>query len=289
MPPVEVLPWRGRRAHQRQPMRPPRPPPRSQRRRHPPSLDSSAEVNGNSPRAGVSLRNRPMWRIRLTHELPRYLLRGVAIVGIAASARFAIAPPRAIRELVPSRSVAEVDRAAEGYAVLFTRRYLDWNAAESQASTRALESFTGQGVEGNVGLNLPPTGAQHVLWAEVVQSREPGPDEHLYTVAAQTDSEGLLYLTVKVARNTSGALVLVGYPAFVGAPAAGPAAPTPRLREVGEAALATVVERALRNYLAGSSGELDADLTSGAQVSLPTLPLTLEAMKKLAWAPGEGS
>ena len=40
-----------------------------------------------------------------------------------------------------------------------------------------------------------------MYWAEVVQAREPRPDEHVYTVAAQTDTAGLLYLTVAVATH----------------------------------------------------------------------------------------
>jgi hypothetical protein len=118
-----------------------------------------------------------------------------------------------------------------------------------------------------------------------VQEREPVRGEHLYTVAAQTDTAGLLYLTVGVERRADGSLALNGYPAFVGAPASGPAQSPGRLREVGDPALAIVVERALHNYLAASEGELAADLTSGARVSLPTLALTLASVQRLDWSP----
>ena len=53
-------------------------------------------------------------------------------------------------------------------------------------------------MEADAGLELPASGEQHVEWAEVVQAREPAPGEHVYTVAAQTDTAGLLYLTVAV-------------------------------------------------------------------------------------------
>jgi hypothetical protein len=49
------------------------------------------------------------------------------------------------------------------------------------------------------------------------------------------------------------------------------------------------VQRALRNYLAGSPGELAADLTANAQVSLPGVPLSLESIQRLDWTPGGGS
>jgi hypothetical protein len=237
-------------------------------------------------RATVTISTRALWRIRLTHELPRYLLSALSLAGLAASARFAIAPPIPALPASAVRAPAVPDRAAEAYASLFARRYLTWNAAEPQASAHALEPFLGSGIEAAAGLELPPTGEQRVEWAEVVEAREPAPGEHVYTVAAQTDAAGLLYLTVPVERRAGAGLALAGYPAFVGAPATEPARLPEHLREVAEPTLATVVERALRNYLAASSAELAADLSAGARVSLPDQPLTLDSMQRLDWAPG---
>ncbi len=239
-------------------------------------------------RPTVTMANRALWRIRLARELPRYLLCAMSVAGLAASARFAIAPPTPDLPAAAEREPAPPDRAAEAYAALFARRYLTWNAAEPQSSASALEPFLGPGIEPDAGLELPASGEQRVEWAEVVQARAPAPGEQIYTVAAQTDSAGLLYLTVPVARTADGGLALAGYPAFVGAPAAGPAQGPGHLREVDDPALATVVQRALRNYLAASSGELAADLVSGARVSLPGMPLSLESMQRLDWA-AEGS
>jgi hypothetical protein len=239
--------------------------------------------------ARVSVTTHPMWRIRLTRELPRYLLGALSLMGLAASARFAIAPPRAIVPAATVRAPVTPDRSAESYAVLFARRYLSWSAAEPQASARMLESFLGSGMEAGAGLELPASGERRVEWAEVVQAREPLSGEHLYTVAAQTDTAGLLYLTVPVTHLAGGALSLAGYPAFVGAPVSAPALPQAHLREVTEAALATVVDRALRNYLAGSPTELEADLTSEARVSLPALALSLLAVQRLDWSEDGGA
>jgi len=86
--------------------------------------------------------------------------------------------------------------------VLFARRYLSWNAAEPQASMRSLEPFLGSAMESGAGLVIPASGAQRVEWAEVVQAREPSRREHVYTVAAQTDDSGLIYLTVSVERSS---------------------------------------------------------------------------------------
>jgi len=246
-------------------------------------------VAGKQARATVTITSRALWRIRLLRELPRYLLCAMALSGLAASVRFVIAPVRADVAAAPVRQAASADQAAESYAALFVRRYLTWNAAEPLADLHALELFLGPGVEPDAGLELPASGQQHVEWVEVVQAREPVAGEHVYTVAAQTDTSGLLYVTVPVLRTVEGSLALGGYPAFVGAPAAGPAQTAGHLREVDDPALATVVERVLRNYLAASSSELEADLADGARVSLPGVPLSLVSMQHLDWAPGEGS
>jgi hypothetical protein len=125
-----------------------------------------------------------------------------------------------------------------------------------------------------------------VEWVEVAQEREPQPGEHVYTVAAETEPEGLLYLTVAVRRTADGALELAGYPAFVGGPAALPARSEPHPRTVEDGALEAVVRRALANYLAGAGSELEADLVPGAAVATPTLRLQMLDVQRLSWAPG---
>jgi hypothetical protein len=245
---------------------------------------STAPVHGR-----VGIATRPLWRIRVAREWPRYLLSALAVAGIAASARFAIDPPRPVTAKVAPRGPAPPDLAAESFASLFARSYLTWNAADPQAHERDLASFIGAGMEPNAGMQLPSSGEQQVQWTEVVQEREPVSGEQVYTVAAQTDDAGLQYLTVSVVRTAGGSLALGGYPAFVGGPATGPAQTQGHLREVDEPALATVVERALRNYLSASGSELAADLTNEARISLPAVALSLESVQRLDWAPGVGA
>jgi hypothetical protein len=239
-------------------------------------------------RPRVTIATQTIWRVRLTREMPRYLLGALALAGLAASIRFAIAPPH---PRLPGRAriAATSDRAAEAFAVLFTRRYLTWNAADPLSSTRSLQPFLGADAQAASAVQLPDRGSQAVEWAEVTQAREPAPGEHVYTVAAQTDASGLLYLTVGVSRLQGGALALSGDPAFVGPPAATVEPPPAQLRAVEDPALTVVVRRALTNYLSGSSGELDADLTPAARVSLPPAHLSLHEVTRLGWAPGDGT
>ncbi len=240
------------------------------------------------PHATVTIARRPLWRIRLARGLPRYVLYALALVGMLASARFALDPPRAALPASLLRRPPAQDLAAEGFATLFARAYLTWEAQHPEAREHALASFVGPGMDADAGLQPPPSGEQRVQWTQVVQQRSPLAGETIYTVAANTDTAGLLYLTVSVVRRPGGTLALAGYPAFVGPPASGPAPANAdgRLREVSEPALTTVVERALRNYLAGSPSELAADLAPGARVSPPGIQLALQALQSLQWAPG---
>lgn len=231
----------------------------------------------------VLISRRPIWRLRIASDAPRYLLCAVSLAGILASARFAIAPPHASVMPAPDISDAKPDLAAEGYAVLFARSYLTWNAAEPGTGGRALQQFVGAGSEPDLGRELPATGEQRVEWAEVVQEREARVGVHVYTVAAQTDTSGLVYLAVEIERAPGGSVELAAYPAFVGPPALGSAPFQEGVRSVSDPSLRAVVGRALRNYLAGEPAELDADLTTGASVSLPEQGLSLTAVQRIAW------
>jgi hypothetical protein len=248
-------------------------------------------VSAAAPRPTVTVTKRPVWRIRLGRELPRHLLHALAATGLLASARFAVDPPHLRLPTALLRRPAPPDLAAQGFAALFARRYLSWEAQDPEARERALAPFVGSGIDAGAGLQPPAGSEQQVQWTQIVQEREPQTGEHVYTVAAQTDAQGLLYLTVSIVREAGGGLALAGYPALVGAPAFGPAQTSAegRLRQVSEPALATVVQRALRNYLAGSASELASDLTTGAHVSLPGLGLALQSWQSLQWAPGVGA
>ena len=234
-------------------------------------------------KSDVLITRRPMWRLRIASDAPRYLLCALSLAGILASARFAIAPPRASAPSTSGVSTARPELAAEGYAVLFARSYLTWNAADPEAAGHGLQQFVAAAAEPDLGRQLPATGEQRVEWAEVVQEREPRAGEHDYTVAAQTDTSGLVYLAVPIERAPGGAVQLAAYPAFVGPPALGTGALQEGVRSVSDPSLRAVVGRALRNYLAGEPSELAADLTASAVVSLPEQGLSLTAIQRIAW------
>lgn len=250
----------------------------------------------------MSVTPRPLWRLRLRRGLPRHLLHALAVFGLVASARFAIAPPRPVIVRAPAGASAQIDRAGEGFAALFARRYLTWDSANPEAHRLALAPYLGPEMEPEAGFQPPQTGSQRVEWTQVVQAQPDaaggtgpsgaaqageggGTGGGRYTVAVQTDASGLVYLSVGVTRAADGALALSGYPAFVGPPQAATAPAPAQLSEVRDAALSTVVQRALRNYLVGAESELAADILAGAPISLPAAPLALESLDTLDWEP----
>jgi len=226
---------------------------------------------------GVLVTRRPVWRMRLGERVVRVAICAAALVGCAATARDAIAPPRP--RLVAAAPQPAADLAEEGLATLFVRRYLTWTASDPQAQTAGLAQFA--------GFIAPSSGAQAVMWAEVVQVSGGVGGSRVYTVAADTDADGVVYLTVPLVRRSGGAIALAGYPAFVGPPAEAPfTALSDGLPDVTDGSLEVVVTRALRNYLSGASSDLAADLTPGASVAVPTVALTLQDVTSLRWSSG---
>jgi Conjugative transposon protein TcpC len=249
------------------------------------SAEQNAAIEAGSPRgASVAIATRAMWRLHLARRISRYLLYATCASGLLASARFAVDPPRAVRQALAVPESPPADSAAEGYATLFARRYLTWEASQPQLSEQALAPMVGAALAPGAGIVLPPSGAQHVLWAEVVQVRTERKGTHVYTVAAQTDTAGLVYLTVDVERAADGSLAIVGYPAFVGAPQSGPAQGPAQAPEINDRELVAVIERGLRNYLAAAPEELAADLSSHAPIAVPGLAMTLESVQRLGWS-----
>jgi len=234
----------------------------------------------------VVVLRRPLWRLRLGAALTRWVFYGLAGVGLIATARYTVLPPGSPRPA--ARPPAPPDSAEEVFATLFARRYLTWDAADPTLHQQQLAGFAGGELDPDAGFQPPASGAQTVQWADVVQER-PGPEgDRIYTVGAETDHSGLVYLDVDVARDSERRLRLHGYPAIVGPPLVGPATADPDQgqTDVSQRPLAAVVQRALRNYLAGSVFNLAADLTTGARVSSPSQPLRLRDLTSLKWAPG---
>jgi len=231
--------------------------------------------------ARVEVETRPFWRLRLSASMTRWVLYATAAVGIVATIRFALAPPRP--PVVARSPPAVVDQGAEAFASLFARRYVTWSATSPAEHAAGLAAFLNGATDPDLGFGAPTRGSARVLWDEVVQARAVGPDEHLYTVELDTGAAELTYLSVDVIRTASGALQLGRYPALVGPPLVAPAAGLlgGGIGGVSDPSLSAVIGRGLRNYLAGSQANLAADLAPGTVVSPPSDPLTVDQIQGL--------
>jgi hypothetical protein len=225
---------------------------------------------------------RSLRRLRVAASLPRWAVVALACAGLAASARFLIAPPRPVIRTVAG---SHEDHAVRASAVAFTRAYLDLDGQNPDRPRAALAITTGEEPSAQLAPDVPPIVRQRVRWAEVESDRIVARRVHAVVVAADTDRRGIVHLAVNLERRADGALRIVGPPAVVGGAILDDADTDPDARrpEVTDPALSEVSRRALDNYLAGNARNLAADLAATARVSLPDLPLRLERMSDLRW------
>jgi hypothetical protein len=174
------------------------------------------------------------------------------------------------------------DPEVEAFAEAFARTYLTWDPADSERRERQLARFLSRDVDPDAG--MAPDGEQHVNWTAVASERRTG-SRTTVVVAAEVNGEAL-HLAVPVERDERGFLAVAAYPALVGGPATDRGITAPAERDVEDPELRAVSERAVRNYLAGESRNLAADLADDATVALPARRLAVEAVESITWSRG---
>jgi hypothetical protein len=217
---------------------------------------------------------------------PRYLAFGVLVLLLLLGLRSLFFSPAAS---APARAAATADAPSRAFALQFARAYLTYDVDRPAVRSRALAPFLSDAVDAQAGV-FAAGGRQEVIWAEVASDQAALTGGRAITVAAALDTQPLpIYLTVTVAHERGGPLSLVGYPAFVGAPAISRDPPSVRQSPVDDDELTAVVARALRNYLGASAQNLKADLAPGAAVTLPTLPLRVRSVGRIDWLGSSGA
>ncbi len=212
----------------------------------------------------------------------------LALVVIAVAANTVFRPTNHVVERVPD---ARVNAPADAVAQSFTAAYLMVDG-DDEAREKALAAF-GENSAWDVSAG-PTSTARHVAATQVagVSVRADNGDR-IVTVEAQLSTGTTEYLAVRT-RTRGGVVSIVGAPAIVGGPAAGPAlADRETTGEVAPAGVVDVVTRAMRHLLAARAGDLAPDLAPGASVSLPAGSLTLVDVASVVWvtdpAPNAGS
>jgi hypothetical protein len=236
------------------------------------------------PHARVRLETRRLWTLRASLGATRWVMYAVALVGVIATARNVISPPRERVALTAAPRTS--DASAEWFALSFARAYLTWSAASMLHQTE-LSPFLAANADPDAGLRTAVGSSQKVQWLKIADERDRPDGERDYTVAAGTGGGSIRYVVVAVARGADGREVLVRYPALVGAPVPRRASALDRggLPLVTNAAVIAVLDRALRNYVDASSQNLAADLAPGANVTPIAPGLSLRGVLRLAAEP----
>ena len=214
----------------------------------------------------------------------RWVLYAVALCGVLATARTAIAPP--LQRLVAVETPRTSDAGAQWLALRFVRAYLTWSGDPS-VHERALAPFLGIADDPDAGMTPAVGSSEQVRSLNIAGARNlPGGGQE-YTVAADTGNGTVRYVEVALAHGPHGGEVLAHYPAFVAPPAPeragaldGGALPT-----LTGGAVVAVLDRALRNYLGASNENLAADLAPGALVDPIATGLSLRSVQRLALEP----
>jgi hypothetical protein len=246
---------------------------------------SEAAVAQSRPR--VEEIRRGVRRSRLAARAPRHLAAAAFLVLACLGLRTIILAPRTVA--TPTRPAASAGAPSEDLALHFARAYLTYDAAEPAGREEALAPYLPDDLSAGAGFSAA-AGSRRVLWEDVASDQPSLQGARVITVAAQVSgSAAPLYLAITVRHRSGRPLSLVGYPALVGAPAISRSAAEPARQAVTEPEVTEVVDRVLRNYLAGSAPELRADLTDDAQVTLPTIALRIRRVVEVDWVGGPGS
>jgi hypothetical protein len=183
---------------------------------------------------------------------------------------------------VPPRNAMTTDLAAQAFAEAFARAYLTWDSTAPEMHERAVSRFIGADVDPAAGLVMPSTGSQRVRWTSAVADEATDDARRIVTIAAET-SRGLLHLAVSVARDDEGLLFVSSAPAVVGPPGHSTKGAGSPETEVDVEQLRSVAARVVRNYLAGESDDVAADLHPRAVISLPDLRLKVRSTDAITW------
>lgn len=227
---------------------------------------------------------RTIRRSRALARAPRHIATAALAVLVCLGLRSLLLAPSA--PVADTRPTAAADAPSEDLALRFARAYLSFDATDPAARAEALAPY----VQGGDAGFLADHGSRRVLWEDVASEQPALRGGRVVTVAAGvSDQPAPIFLAVTVRHDPGRPLSIVGHPAIVGAPAIDAHPAEPARDAVTDPEVAQVVERVLRNYLAGSARDLRADLTGDAQVTLPTVSLKVERVGPLEWISGPGS
>jgi hypothetical protein len=209
------------------------------------------------------------------------LLRGLA----------SVLEPRDPARVAPASRPAPVpwpDDDARAFAADFARAYLSYSPARPDASASAVRAFASPELADSIAPEYDGKApAQSVVSVTVARTATLDARHALITVAATIDgADATRYLTVPVARDVAGGLVVSDLPSFAAAPgrASLEQQATEPVPVAERAAIEPVVSRFLRAYLAGDASGLEYLVPAGVRISAPALRYELLDVTSLSLA-----
>ena len=185
-------------------------------------------------------------------------------------------------------SAAWPDDDARAFATDFARAYLSYSPTRPDASARAVQAFASSELADSIAPEYDEKApAQSVAGVTVARTATLDERHALITVAASIDgTETTRYLTVPVARDAAGDLVVSYLPSFAAAPgrASLEQTATEALPVAERAAIEPVVSRFLRAYLAGDASGLEYLVPAGVRIAAPALEYELADVTSLSLA-----
>jgi hypothetical protein len=225
---------------------------------------SAAAVRSLTPASPSSVLAR-VGRVVLWLAVGFVLVRGVGAVLDTSATR----GPAGVRA-----SAAQVwpDDEARAFAVSFTRAYLSFSPNDPAGYARRLTPFVSDEVAASVVPRFAPGGpTQVVQTASVARVARVDAGRAFVTVAATVASAADVsarYVTVPVARDGAGGLVVYDLPSLAAPPgrATVAAVETESLAPGDEGAIGDVLTRFLRAFLAGRAADLEYFVPAGVHI-----------------------
>ncbi len=240
--------------------------------------ESQVAFSGSSQLKGLAGRwGRPRSALRATGRVALWVAVAVVLVrGVGAIASDPAGTPSGRGAQIAA--VRFPDDEARAFAVRFVSAYLGGGG---------VARFLADGLSDRAAVVSPRSPGASVAWATVARAASLGGARALVTVAAFRRDGTSRYVTVPVARDRRGGLVVSGLPSF--------SAPPPRaslggedvepLAGAGAKAITELAERFLREYVAGAGrAELAYLLLPGAEVAPLPSGLRVVAVDGLAEA-----
>lgn len=248
---------------------------------------SGSTPDGNAPRRAVRQPSalRTAGRLALWACVALVFVRGLGAI-------ISSTPTTSNRPSSASRLSGFPDGDARAFAIAFARAYLTVAPRREAQRARDVNSFLASGLSDLAAVRVSPRGpGALVAQATVAREVSLGESRALLTVAAFLSDGRTVYLTVPVARDGDGGLVVDDLPSLSAPPPRGSApaqSPAP-MTDPDAGAISDVAGRFLRAYLSGAdTGTLAYFLAPGSRVAPMPAGLAVVSVGEIVREPSSG-